>query len=299
MFRKAEKKKTKLRLAISGVSGSGKTVGALTIAKALSDKVAVINTETGSGDIYSGKFQYDVCDIITPFTPERYIQAIKGADKEGYEVIIIDSLSHEWSGEGGVLEMVDLAAKATSSKNSYSAWKDITPRHNRLVETILQSKAHIIVTLREKAAYEMQQNDRGKMVPIKLGLAPVQREGLEYEFTTWFNLSIDGHIATASKDRTGLFDGRHFVIDETTGADLLKWLEDGKQEEPIPGADFMVGEIQACETLDSLKDCYLKYKPLLSGADLKRFADEKDKRKAELEAIAQPDQFMRELGTAA
>ncbi|NCC05213.1 MAG: ATP-binding protein [Proteobacteria bacterium] len=221
MFRPAKRSSAKLRLALCGPSGSGKTYSALRIAKGLGGRIALIDTERGSGELYAGLCAYDVAQLTPPYTPARYIEAIHAAEKAGYDIVIIDSLSHAWSGPGGVLEMQDQAAKAL--KNSFAAWREVTPEHNRLVDTLLQTSLNVIVTMRTKTAYEVQQ-DGGKTKVVKVGLAPVQREGLEYEFTVVLDLSIDGHVASSTKDRTGLFDGQHFVPDEDVGVRLGRWL---------------------------------------------------------------------------
>jgi hypothetical protein len=244
MFRKAERKKAKLRLALCGPAGSGKTYSALLIAQGLGGRIAMIDTEHGSGELYAHLNDYDVAPLTPPFTPSRYIQTIQEAEKEGYDVLIIDSLSHAWSGEGGVLDMKDAATKASKSGNSYFAWREVTPEHNRLVETMLHADLHLIATLRTKTAYEVV-NEDGKAKPIKVGLAPVQREGLEYEFTIVFDLSVDGHIATATKDRTSLFDGRYLIPNHETGQKLLTWLESG--EEPDRSSETsLVAYLENC-----------------------------------------------------
>ena len=221
MFRPAKRSSAKLRLALCGPSGSGKTYSALQIAKGLAGRIALIDTERGSAELYSDLCAYDVAQLCPPFTPARYVEAIQAAEKAGYDIIIVDSLSHAWSGPGGVLEMQDQAAKAL--KNSFAAWREITPEHNKLVDTLLQTDLHVIVTMRTKTAYEVQQ-DGAKTRVVKVGLAPVQREGLEYEFSVVLDLSIDGHVSTGTKDRTGLFDGQHFVVSEDTGHRLSSWL---------------------------------------------------------------------------
>ncbi|MCA1602813.1 MAG: ATP-binding protein [Acidobacteria bacterium] len=214
-FRKAERKKAKLRLALCGPAGSGKTYSALLIAQGLAPegRIALLDTERGSGELYSDLTPYDVATLTPPFSPERYIDLIEGAGAAGYQVLIIDSLSHAWEGEGGCLELHDRATAALRSGNSYTAWREVTPQHNALVEAMLQSPCHVIATMRSKTAYELSDDGNGKKKPIKVGLAPVQRPGMEYEFTVVLDLSVERHIATATKDRTSLFDGRHWVIE--------------------------------------------------------------------------------------
>ena len=234
MFRKAERRKAYLKIAVCGVSGSGKTYSSLLLAKGLGNKIAMIDTENGSGEMYSNLCDYDVCPIDPPFTPKKYIDAIVEAEKLGYEVLIIDSFSHAWSGQGGILEMVDKKAAASRSKNSFTAWRDITPEHNKLVDTILQSKMHIITCMRSKTAYEMQDDGTGKKTPIKIGLAPIQRDGVEYEFTIVFDISVEKHLATASKDRTGLFNDFVDCLTPEIGQMIKNWSESGVEAPAKP-----------------------------------------------------------------
>ncbi len=261
MFRKAERKKAKLRLAITGSSGSGKTLGALKIAKGIGGKIAMIDTESGSGELYSHIADYDVLQLTPPYSPERYIKAIKQAESLGYEILIIDSLTPAWAGEGGVLEMVDKVTKASKSKNSYTAWGDVTPHQNKLIDSILASSMHVIATMRSKTAYDLVENN-GKKTPVKIGLAPIQREGLDYEFTIVFDISIDGHVASASKDRTTEFDGKYFVIDEDIGKKLINWLNSGAdvvaREEIHEGdnKETWLSNIQKAENLQNLKKMF-------------------------------------------
>jgi hypothetical protein len=229
MFRKAERRAAKLRLALTGPSGSGKTFSGLKIAQGLGGKIAVIDTENGSAELYSHICDYDVCQLHAPYSPERFRHLISEAEGRGYNVLIIDSLSLAWSGIGGVLEMADNASK--SVRNSFAAWREVTPAHNALINRILTSALDIIVTMRTKTAYEVVVED-GKAKPKKVGLAAIQREGLEYEFTAVFDLSVDGHIATSSKDRTGLFDGKYFKPDTSTGQLLRQWLN-GNSVAPV------------------------------------------------------------------
>ena len=225
-FRKAEKRKAKLRLAITGTAGSGKTYGALLIAQGLGGKIAMIDTENGSGDLYADKFDYDVCGVQAPYTVSKYLQAIREAEEAGYDVLIIDSLSHAWAGEGGLLDIQGKIAESSKSGNAYTAWRKVTPMQNQLIETILSSSCHIIATMRSKTDYIMCENDRGKTEIKKVGLAPVQREGVEYEFSVVFDLSIS-HNASVSKDRTSIFDGQVFQLSKEIGEKLKEWLDSG------------------------------------------------------------------------
>ena len=225
-FRKAERRKAKLRLGITGPAGSGKTYGALLIAQGLGGKTVLIDTENGSGDLYAASFNYDIGQISAPYTVQKYLSAIHDAEKANYEIIIIDSLSHAWNGEGGLLDMQGKIADSSRSGNSFAAWRQVTPWHNKLVEMMLTSKCHIIATMRSKTEYIQAENEHGKTEIRKVGLAPVQREGMDYEFTTVFDLSVN-HMATVSKDRTSIFDGQIFKISEDTGKALKIWLETG------------------------------------------------------------------------
>jgi hypothetical protein len=237
VFKKAERKSAKLRAAFCGTSGSGKTYSALLLARGLSDKVAVIDTERGSSELYADLFGFDVAQLAPPFTPQRYIELIRVAATQ-YDVLVIDSLSHAWAGEGGVLEMHDNATRSDRSGNSYTAWRNVTPQHNALVDAVLNAPCHVVCTMRSKAAYELVDDGKGKKKPVKIGLAPIQRDGIDYEFTLVFDLSVDGNIATASKDRTNLWRGRNEIISDIHGRELREWLESGKSapDYPVPPA---------------------------------------------------------------
>jgi KaiC/GvpD/RAD55 family RecA-like ATPase len=241
-FVKAERKAAKLRLALAGPAGSGKTMIALRIAKGMAQelelRIGVIDTEKRSSELYADKnikgallpegwtLEFEVLPFNPPYPPKKYVQGIKVAEQEGTGILIIDSISHEWFGEGGVLEMVDAFMAADKNKNSFTAWKKVTPEHTKFVEAILQSSCHIIATMRSKVAYEVVKDERtGRTRPEKVGMAPIQREGMDFEFTTVLDLTVEGHVAGASKDRTGLFDGAPQVLTEETGVELIKWLD--------------------------------------------------------------------------
>lgn len=233
IIRKAERKKAKLRLGISAPSGAGKTYSSLLIANGITgdwSKIGLIDTENGSGDLYAHLGDYSVIPIEAPYTPDKYIQAIKMFEDNGYSVIVIDSLTHAWAGEGGLLETVDNIN--AGAKNKFTAWREITPMHNALVNSMLKSKCHIIGTMRSKTEYVLEDDGKGKKVPKKVGMAPVQREGMEYEFTIMYDLTHD-HVASATKDRTSLFDGQYFKPSVETGKKLLEWLETGTDPELI------------------------------------------------------------------
>lgn len=236
-IRKARRSATKLRLLLTGPSGSGKTWGALTIAKGLGGRCVVIDTEQGSSDIYDSLHEFDVVDLRPPFTPERYIEAIHACEEAGYEVIVVDSISHEWTGKGGCLELVDEVARAKFRGNTWSAYSEITPRHRAFIDAMLRSPAHIIATGRAKTETS-QVDDGGKKKVVKLGMKTETRDGVEFEFTTVIDLVHDGHFATVSKDRTNLFTGDPKPISVETGKRLAAWLAAGHElapQQPEPG----------------------------------------------------------------
>jgi DNA polymerase III delta prime subunit len=224
-IRKAVKYDSKLRLALAGPSGSGKTYTALTLATALAGEqgVCVIDTERKSASKYADLFTFDVVDLDT-FNPLNYIEAIKAIEDAGYGVLVIDSLSHAWNGPGGLLEMVENISKRSQSKNSFNAWGEATPLQNRLIDAITRSKLHVIVTMRTKTEYVIEQNERGKSAPRKVGTAPVQRADVEYEFDVYADLDIDNTLIV-HKSRCPELSGA--VISKPDGSvaeTLKKWL---------------------------------------------------------------------------
>ena len=242
LFRTAQRRKAKLRLGLDGPSGSGKTFSALEIAYGLThdwSKIAMIDTEHGSGDLYANKGPYAVLTFDPPFQVERYIRAIHAAEAEGFEVIIIDSLTHAWAGTGGLLDLHDATTQASNAKNSYTAWREVTPLHNELVDAILQSSAHVIATLRTKVDYIQDEDDNGRKRIRKVGTKPIQREGMDYEMTIVFDLSRE-HVATASKTRISEFDSWIGVPDAKIGEQLLAWLEQGSDGTPPVAAALPV-----------------------------------------------------------
>lgn len=253
-LRKATRSKAKIRLGLSAVSGGGKTYSAILIAKGLCgdlSKVAIIDTENGSADLYAHLGEYNVLPLTAPYSPEAYIKAIKECEKEGMEVIIIDSITHEWDGKGGCLEIAETITQASTSKNSYTSWAKVTPRHTAFIDAMLQSPAHIITTVRRKQDYEMTKVD-GRMKVEKAGLKEVTREGWEYELTV--NLQLDAaHQAIASKDRTGLFMGKpEFIPSEATGQLIADWCDSGVDvHTEVMMAIEKLGNVAS---LDELKD---------------------------------------------
>lgn len=226
-IRKAERKQSKLRIGLSSPSGAGKTYSALLLAKGLVgswDKVGMIDTETGRGDFYSDLGGYTIATMDAPFTPEKYIEYINGLVEAGMEVIIIDSISHEWEGKGGCLELNEKLAQAKYKGNTWSAWSETTPRHQKFIDAIVQAPVHIITTVRNKVDTVMTDDKKVK----KVGIKEITREGFEYELTVNFALDRDTHTAIASKDNTRLYDSLDpFVITEKTGEELAKWVMGG------------------------------------------------------------------------
>lgn len=226
-FQKAQKVVKKARVGICGVAGSGKTLTALKLATGLcaggaslpaeltqcrqagasggGTKIALVDTENNSSVLYGDRIDFDVLNLEPPFEVAKYIEAIHTAESAGYEVLILDSISHAWAGEGGILDTQ--GKMADGGMNSFTAWRKLTPQHNAFVEAMLRSKLHLIATMRAKMDYVVETNDKGKSVPRKVGLAPVQREGMDYEFDIVFDLDLN-HNAISSKDRSSLFDGR-------------------------------------------------------------------------------------------
>jgi hypothetical protein len=256
-LRKATRKKAKIRLGLSAVSGGGKTYSALLVAKGIcSDwsKVALIDSENSSADLYAHLGDFNVLPISAPFSPERYVEAIKTCEKAGMEVIIIDSITHEWDGKGGCLEIVE------SLGGKYQDWAKVTPRHQAFIDAITQSSCHVITTVRRKQDYEMIK-DGNKVKVEKSGLREITREGFEYELT--INLEMDTkHNATASKDRTGLFmDKPAFTPSEKTGELIAQWCEQGEEAFNItkPGGEWHTN-VEKCTTQKELVELYQKNK---------------------------------------
>jgi len=281
MFKKAERKQAKLRLALAGPSGSGKTYSALLMAKGLGGQIAVIDTEHGSASLYADIADFDVLELHAPYSPERYAEAITAAEQAGYGVLIIDSYSHEWTGSGGCLESNEKLAHQKFKGNTWAAWNETTPRHRKLTDKILTSPLHIICTMRSKT--ETVQGE-GKKV-IKLGMKSEQRDGTDYEFTVVLDITHDGHAAIASKDRTKLFDQPE-VISEETGRRLLAWLNDGKSQADLQATALQdaLSKIPLTETMQELQSVYsAAYRILEQSPDhLAQLNAAKDQRKAEL-----------------
>lgn len=266
-FVKAVRKQAKLRLALTGPSGSGKTYSALLLAKGFGGKVAVIDTEHGSASLYCHLLDFDVMELTAPYSPERYIAAIQDAEKAGYDVLVIDSISHEWNGTGGMLQINEQVAQAKFRGNTWSAWSESDPRHRKFIDSMLQSKMHVIVTMRSKTETAQEKDDRtGKTKIQQLGMKAEQRDGIIYEFTTVLDIVHGGHYATATKDRTGVFSGDPQVLTPETGKTLLAWLATGVEVSPEPAAepqglpeediDDVVLSMRECSDLEQLKNVF-------------------------------------------
>lgn len=249
VFRKAQREQVRIKVSIAGPAGSGKTMSSLLMAYGLTksefpnlseaeiwEKICLIDTENGSGSLYVGKQvgstiigAYNTIDLTPPFEPGVFVDAIHMAEDHGMNVIIIDSLSHAWVGVGGALDQQGKIAER--SGNSWTAWRSVTPQHNKLVDAMLQSPAHIIANMRAKMEYQQTVNGDGKKQVKAIGMGVVMREGIEYEFTVSFMLDYD-HVANATKDRTGVFDGKYFTIDANTGKQMYQWLSSGAVPTP-------------------------------------------------------------------
>ena len=273
-FERAQRRRAKARVLICGPSGSGKTKGALYLAQGFGGKTAMIDTEHGSGSLYSDVMEYDVVELKPPYTPEAYTKLIRQAAEAGYENLIVDSISHEWNGTGGLLESVDAASGGPGGK--FKAWGTATPRHNAFIDSILSSPLNIFCTVRSKQDFALVEKDGGGKEVKKLGMAPITRDGMEYEFTCVLDVSVDRHMATSNKDRTGLFDGQHFVIKPEHGAKLKAWLDSGT--EPVDKYAQTKELIAACANMTDLQNLWGG----LSPEAQKALAVEKDARKVKL-----------------
>jgi len=273
-LKKATRKQVKLRLNISAPSGAGKTYSALRMAKGLCgdwSKVAVIDTENGSASLYSDLGDFNTIDLTPPYTPEKYISAINMCADSGMEVIIIDSSTHEWA---CLLEENELLAQSKFRGNTWSAWSQTTPRHDKFINAVLHCYAHVITCTRSKMETVMGEDKKVK----KVGMKDVQREGWEYELTISLNIDRDTHLAIPSKDRTNLFEGKNpFLITEETGELIANWCNSGVSEKQVA-----INEMEIVASLEELKTVWSKYKALQTDVD---FVAMKDKRKSELTPI--------------
>ncbi|QLG45407.1 AAA family ATPase [Costertonia aggregata] len=224
----AEKTNIKLRIGISGASGYGKTLSSLLLANGLTkdwSKIVIIDTENGSSNLYAHLGSYRVLSITAPYTPEKYIRAIKTCENEDVHVIIIDSISHEWKGLGGCL---DIHSKIGGR---FQDWGKVTPRHQAFINSIIESRCHVISTIRRKIEYVLENDDKGKLKVVKHGTKEETRNGFEYEMTLNFELMDENHFARVTKDRTGIFNQNFkFIINTKTGEKLANWCMPNKAD---------------------------------------------------------------------
>lgn len=276
-LQQAQRHQVKLRLGLSGASGFGKSYSALLLANGITDdwsKIAIIDTENNSASLYSHLGDFNVLSLNEPYSPERYIEAIKTCENASMEVIIIDSITHEWQGKGGCLQLHEQLG------GRFQDWQKISPRHQAFIDAILQSKCHVITTTRRKIDYSLDSDQNGRTKVIKHGTKEITREGFEYELTTNFELINDKHLAVASKDRTGLFMNKpEFVIGKGTGKLLKDWCNNGKSEKEQ--LTDIQKEIDSCSTLEGLRHIYSKYPNFQI-----RIKDNVLQRKAEIENVA-------------
>jgi hypothetical protein len=278
-LQKAERKQAVIKLALQGPSGSGKTYSSLLMANGLVgnwNHIAVIDTENNSSHLYSHLGSFNVLSLSEPFSPERYIEAIEACEKAGMKAIIIDSISQEWEGNGGIIE-----SHGNMAGNSFTNWNKITPRHNAFVQKMLQSPCHIIVTIRSKQDYVLTDKN-GKMVPEKVGLKGVTRDGMDYEFTVVLDLDIK-HQATASKDRTGLFTNPlPFIVSEQTGNKIKIWCFG---EDLIRRVELQINEAQ---TVQELRNILIKYPTLRDKIELLCINRKKELENIVPESVVEP-----------
>jgi len=282
MFQKATRQQSKLRLCVSGPSGSGKTTGALVLAQAIKgdSRIAVIDTENGSASLYADRFDFDVLNMAPPFTPQSFVDAINGAERDDYSVIVIDSATHEWAGAGGCLAMNEQTARAKFKGNTWSAWSDTDKEHQKFIDAMVHSSKHIICTARSKT----ETGQEGKKI-VRLGTKLVQRDNFEYEFTVALDLVHDGHFINVIKDRTGIFSGiGDSPISQETGEALLSWLNDGSSRREV--VDSCIADIQGCESMQMLQDVFVSSKNTINqfrDMDLvNEIVEAKDKMKKKL-----------------
>jgi len=231
-FHRAVKYDAKLRFAVCGPSGSGKTYTLLQVATELGGPVALVDTERGSGSKYADIFDFDVLELAS-YDPARLIEIIEEVAKKGYRVLCIDSLSHFWIGKDGELDKVDRAARRMQTPNSFAAWKEVTPLHNALIDRIVSAPLHILVSMRAKTEWIIDRDERtGKTTPRKVGLAPVMRDGIEYEFDVCGDMDQENTLVI-TKSRCPKLAGGVFLKPGKELANLLREWLGGVPIEPV------------------------------------------------------------------
>lgn len=256
-FKKAVKTQIKARIGLVGPAGSGKTLTALIIASALGERIAVIDSEHSSALRYADRFNFDHMDL-TSFNPKNYISAMREAENSEYDVIIMDGISQAWQGKDGVLEQVDRITASSKSGNAFTTgWRTMTPEHNNFIESMLSCKTHLIVTMRSKTEYVIEEIN-GKKQPRKIGMAPVQREGMDYEFDVVCDMDWENNLIV-SKTRCSELKGKLFHEPNGDFANIIKaWVNDG---EPQP-------EQASKDDIAKLTEQVKEKKHLLQDADV-------------------------------
>ena len=277
-----------MKILLSGPAGSGKTYSSLLLTYGLTsswEEICVIQTETGSAGLYSHLGPFNVIDLEPPYHPARFIEAIKLATDAGMKAIIIDSISHEWSGKGGCLDLHEQVTQKMKVPNSFTAWASVTPLHQNFLDAIIQCPVHVVCTARAKTEFIMVDRN-GKQTPQKMGLAPITRDGFDYEMSVHLELDQQ-HQAHCSKDRTGLFmDKNPFVISADTGTKILNWCNNST-------AGSLEVKIGQCPTMTELKSLYDQL-PVLEQESAKMLFR---KRKAELLAGIKVSDEVKQLPT--
>lgn len=269
--KKAKREKIYDKVALMAPSGGGKTYSSLRLAKGMAQeieketgkkaKILLANTEQKRGYYYANEFDYDIVDIDAPHEPEKYVDLINFAVSEGYDILIIDSSSHEWEGKGGCLEIHQKAG------GQYQHWKSVTPRHNKFISAIADSPIHIIATMRGKDQYEMIKDDKGKASVQKLGVGAKQRDGFEYEFTCTFLLDQKTNTAEVQKDNTHLFDHEGAkLLTESDGVKLIQWANSGEGYTPIVRKTDEEADAEASGDLDTIKKQIVAKAKALGGS---------------------------------
>lgn len=236
-FKPARRIAKKAKIALDGPSGSGKTATALRLARGLAGpdgKVAVIDTERGSASLYAGRFggAWDVDDTMPDYSPKRLMEQIRDAERDGYAALVVDSLSHYWMAEGGELDMVDAAKKRSGKGDGFGAWKEVTPVHNQLIQCILTSKLHIVCTMRTKVEWVVEKNEAGKNAPRKVGMAPIQRDGMDFEFDLYGNMDAATLVVNKTRLEVVPLGAVFREAGEALGEKIAAWLASGAEAPP-------------------------------------------------------------------
>lgn len=250
--KKATREKIYVKIALMAPSGGGKTYGSLRLATGMAEeieketgkkaKILLANTEAKRGYYYADEFNYDIVDVEPPHNPEKYVELIDFAVQEGYDILIIDSSSHEWEGKGGCLELHQQAG------GTYQAWSKVSPRHSKFIQAITDSPIHLIATMRGKDQYEMTKDERGKATVQKLGVGAKQRDGFEYEFTCTFLIDQKTNSAEVQKDNTHIFSNEGLtILSEAHGRKIIQWANSGEGYTPV------VRKNEDSEPIDELK----------------------------------------------